>query len=146
MPSEEALQTWRRKGPVGKLHNLVRHIQKTPKRRRFFEMKQSVDPDSDDGRIYDIWRLKFFAIPASAAPNERTFSIVGNLVENDRPRTLYELAEAQQLLHSCYDTGLASDIVVPTWDAWVVSERSTTRPSVPMLEHCLGKHCKQTNE
>ncbi|KAI7214122.1 hypothetical protein KC343_g1018 [Hortaea werneckii] len=51
VPSEEALQTWRRKGPVGKLHNLVTHMQKTPKRRRFFEMKQNVDPDSDDGRI-----------------------------------------------------------------------------------------------
>ncbi|KAI7202368.1 hypothetical protein KC316_g1838 [Hortaea werneckii] len=41
VPSEEALQTRRRKGPVGKLHNLVMHIQKTPKRRRFFEMKQN---------------------------------------------------------------------------------------------------------
>ncbi|KAI7722283.1 hypothetical protein KC353_g629, partial [Hortaea werneckii] len=53
-PLEEALQTWRRKGPVGKLHNLVTHIQKTPKRRRFFEMKQNVDADADDGRIYRV--------------------------------------------------------------------------------------------
>ena len=53
-PLEEALQTWRRKGPVGKLHNLVTHIQKTPKRRRFFEMKQHVDADSDDGRVYQV--------------------------------------------------------------------------------------------
>jgi hypothetical protein len=44
-PSEEALKTWRRKAPVGKLHNLVTHIQKTPKRQRFFEMKQNVDVD-----------------------------------------------------------------------------------------------------
>lgn len=36
---------------VRKLHNLVAHIQRTPKRRRFFEMKQNVDPESDDGRI-----------------------------------------------------------------------------------------------
>jgi hypothetical protein len=53
-PAEEALQTWRRKGPVGKLHNLVTHIQKTPKRQRFFEMKQNFDSDSDDGRIYRV--------------------------------------------------------------------------------------------
>jgi hypothetical protein len=53
-PGEEALQTWRRKGPVGKLHNLVTHIQKIPKRRRFFEMKQNVDSDSDDDRIYRL--------------------------------------------------------------------------------------------
>lgn len=46
-PSEEALQTWRCKAPVEKLHNLVTQIQKTPKRRRFFEMNQNVDPDSD---------------------------------------------------------------------------------------------------
>ena len=54
VPPEEALKTWRRKGPVGKLHNLVTHIQKTPKRRRFFEMKRNVDPDSDDDRIYRV--------------------------------------------------------------------------------------------
>jgi len=57
-PLEEALQTWRRKGPVGKLYNLVTHIQKTPKRRRFFEMKQNADADADadadDGRIYRV--------------------------------------------------------------------------------------------
>ena len=53
VPAEEALKTWRRKGPVGKLHNLVTHIQKTPKRRRF-EMKQNVDADSDDDRIYRV--------------------------------------------------------------------------------------------
>lgn len=51
--------------------------------------------------------FEFFAIPASAAAIERTFSIAGNSVGNDRPRTLYELAEAQQLLRSWYDTGLA---------------------------------------
>lgn len=54
VPAEEALKTWRRKGPVGKLHNLVTHIQKTPKRQRFFEMKQNVDADSDDDRIYRV--------------------------------------------------------------------------------------------
>lgn len=54
VPSEEALKTWRRKGPVGKLHNLVAHIQKTPKRRGFFVMKQNVDADSDDDRIYRV--------------------------------------------------------------------------------------------
>jgi hypothetical protein len=54
VPAEEALKTWRRKGPVDKLHNLVTHIQKTPKRRRFFEMKQNVDADSDDDRIYGV--------------------------------------------------------------------------------------------
>jgi len=54
VPPREALKTWRRKGPVGKLHNLVTHIQKTPKRRRFFEMKQNFDADSDDDRIYRV--------------------------------------------------------------------------------------------
>ncbi|GAB7336741.1 hypothetical protein MBLNU13_g10838t1 [Cladosporium sp. NU13] len=54
VPSEEALMTWRREGSVAKLHNLVTHIQKMPKRRRFFEMKQNVNPDSDDDRIYRV--------------------------------------------------------------------------------------------
>lgn len=30
VPAEETLKTWRRKGPVGKLHNPITHIQKTP--------------------------------------------------------------------------------------------------------------------
>jgi len=46
--------------------------------------------------------FEFFAIPASAATNERTFSIAGNPVDNDRPRTLYEIVEAQQLPRSWY--------------------------------------------
>jgi hypothetical protein len=54
VPADEIQKTWRRKGPVGKLHNLVTHIQKTPKRRRFFEMKQNAEADSDDERIYRV--------------------------------------------------------------------------------------------
>jgi hypothetical protein len=50
--------------------------------------------------------FELFAIPASASANERTFSVAGNSVGNDRPRTLYELAEAQQLLRSWYDEGV----------------------------------------
>jgi len=44
-----------------------------------------------------------------------------SLTSIDRPRTLYELAEAQQLLRSWYDAGLTQDMPVPTQDAWVVS-------------------------
>ena len=31
------LRTWRKRGPVGKLHNLVVYIQRTPQRRHAFE-------------------------------------------------------------------------------------------------------------
>ena len=41
-----ALQAWRKKGPVGKLHNLMIHIKGSPARRQFFESKQKeVDPE-----------------------------------------------------------------------------------------------------
>jgi hypothetical protein len=50
--------------------------------------------------------FEFLVIPASAAAKERTFSIAGNSVNNDRPQTLYELAEAQQLLRSWYNEGI----------------------------------------
>lgn len=41
-----ALIAWRRKGPVGKLHNLVHHIRASPRHRELFESKQKeVDID-----------------------------------------------------------------------------------------------------
>ena len=39
--------------------------------------------------------------------NGYTLAPPPNSVGNDRPRTLCDLAEAQQLLRSCYDEGLA---------------------------------------
>jgi hypothetical protein len=40
-----ALKAWRKKGPVGKLHNLIVHIRGSPARRRYFESKQKeVEP------------------------------------------------------------------------------------------------------
>jgi hypothetical protein len=41
-----ALAAWRKKGPVGKLHNLVIHIKESSARRQYFESKQKeVDPE-----------------------------------------------------------------------------------------------------
>jgi hypothetical protein len=37
---QTALIAWRKKGPVGKLHNLVVHVKGSPARRRYFESKQ----------------------------------------------------------------------------------------------------------
>ena len=37
---QTALQAWRRKGPISKLHNIVRHVRSSPARRLFFESKQ----------------------------------------------------------------------------------------------------------
>jgi hypothetical protein len=39
--------------------------------------------------------------------NTKGFSIVSNSVDHDRLTTLYELAEAQQLLRSWYDEEIA---------------------------------------
>ena len=42
---KDALTAWRKKGPIGKLHNLVRYVQASPAHRCFFESKQKeVDP------------------------------------------------------------------------------------------------------
>jgi hypothetical protein len=57
-------------------------------------------------RLLRHMAFELFAIPASASVNERTFSVAGNSVDDDRPRTLYELAEAQQLLRSWYEEGV----------------------------------------
>jgi len=37
---QSKLRYWRRKGPIGKLHNLIIHARKTPTRRQFFKDKQ----------------------------------------------------------------------------------------------------------
>ena len=42
---QDALKAWRKKGPVGKLHNLVVHVKASPAHRYYFESKQKeVDP------------------------------------------------------------------------------------------------------
>lgn len=47
------LQAWRKKGPIGKLHNLVIHIRNSPARRIFFESKQR-ESLNDSNKIYRI--------------------------------------------------------------------------------------------
>jgi hypothetical protein len=44
------LDAWRRKGPIGKLHNLIMHIKSGSVRRRFFETKQG----ETDTRLYRV--------------------------------------------------------------------------------------------
>jgi hypothetical protein len=49
----EHLATWRKKGPVGKLHNIVIWIRRTPQRRQTFrniEMKEGIPLSS----MFDI--------------------------------------------------------------------------------------------
>ena len=49
----EVLKAWRRKGPVGKLHNLVLHVRSSPLRRSFFERKQK-EADAEAPRLYQL--------------------------------------------------------------------------------------------
>lgn len=44
------LHAWRRKGPIGKLHNLIVHIKSGSARRRFFEAKEG----ETDTRLYRV--------------------------------------------------------------------------------------------
>jgi hypothetical protein len=46
------------------------------------------------------------AAPASTAADERLFSIIGNVVNEERPHTKQDLAEAEQCLRSWYAEGL----------------------------------------
>ena len=48
----------------------------------------------------------YLAAPASTAANERLFSIAGNVVNKERPRTQAQLAQAVQCLRSWHDQGL----------------------------------------
>jgi len=47
------LQAWRKKGPIGKLHNLVFHATRTPARREFFKSKQK-EAYGDTKRLYAL--------------------------------------------------------------------------------------------
>ena len=46
------LAAWRKKGPVGRLHNLVVHIKHNNARMKYFESKQREAADSDSVRLY----------------------------------------------------------------------------------------------
>jgi hypothetical protein len=47
------LQAWRKKGPIGKLHNIVLHARATPRRREFFASKQK-EANPDYKRLYEL--------------------------------------------------------------------------------------------
>jgi hypothetical protein len=47
------LKAWRKKGPVGKLHNLIRHARSSPARRSFFISKQK-EADPETKRLYHL--------------------------------------------------------------------------------------------
>ena len=47
------LQAWRKKGPIGKLHIVVRHARASPARRQLFKQKQR-DALYDSERIYSL--------------------------------------------------------------------------------------------
>jgi hypothetical protein len=47
------IKAWRKKGPVGKLHNLIVHIRATPLRREFFKQKQK-EATADCKRLYSV--------------------------------------------------------------------------------------------
>lgn len=48
----DKLKAWRKRGPLGKLHNLIVHARCSPKRREFFKRKQKdVNPDT---RVFEL--------------------------------------------------------------------------------------------
>jgi len=56
--NEEAkLNAWRKKGPVGKLHNTVIHIEETVSRRRLFESKQYQTASDEESYTMKIYRV-----------------------------------------------------------------------------------------
>ena len=50
----EHLKAWRKKDPVGKLHNIVIHARATPARREFFMSKQREASTEDSKRLYQL--------------------------------------------------------------------------------------------
>ena len=44
------LKAWRKKGPIGKLHNVVKHARWSPKRRAFFRLKKQREADREAGK------------------------------------------------------------------------------------------------
>jgi hypothetical protein len=58
---EVELASWRRKGPIGKLHNLIRYICSSESRRALFEKVQKEQPEalrSERLRAKESYELK----------------------------------------------------------------------------------------
>jgi hypothetical protein len=76
----------------------------------------------------------YLAAPSSTATNERLFSMAGNVVNEERPRTQAQLAQAVQCLRSW--EGLKKDLTTPTTssprrDLTVAAVAMTTTTSSP---------------
>jgi hypothetical protein len=75
-----------------------------------------------------------------------TLAPPSNSVGNDRPRTLYDLAEAQQLLRSCYDEGSARSIIGPVHSKKMLPHARCRLPSHAKTKDVLANDAdRQTN-
>lgn len=120
---DQHILAWRKRGPVGKLHCIVRYIRSSPQRRRAFESRQEeaeVAPTGDP-RAFDVLQwwiehlydypqlskmaLDLLACPAMSADCERAFSSAGRSVSKTRSRINDETAEATECLRSWLKQG-----------------------------------------
>jgi len=115
---QAALQAWRRKGPIGKLHNLVIHALSSPARIEFFKSKQREASD-DEERLYQLVINGGIKWNSTCDMLERAFKLQDaiNLYQSHYATELeddqlssddwYELSRLKALLQPLKETSLA---------------------------------------
>ena len=115
----DKLKAWRKKGPVGKLRNIVVHARATPKRRALFQqLQKEVNPDT--ARLYQLvvnggirWNSTYDMIKRAlelreaieqyqqAFKNDEDEPLIDDWLTNDDWLELKELLELLQPLKEC---------------------------------------------
>jgi hypothetical protein len=159
LPSEKELDAWRKRGPLGKLHNLVVHIQRTPQRRtKFSALSHGLGLIRDDSTRWNSWKSE---IDRALKPQikEAIQRYCDRYIENKEDRLFPEdwgtLSKIKGILQAFEDAALSTEgrkstleNVIPTMD-FILDTLETackTHPNDPFLGTCRNSSWAKMNE
>ena len=159
LPSEKELDAWRKKGPLGKLHNLVVHIQRTPQRRtKFSALSHGLGLVRDNSTRWNSWKSE---IDRALKPQikEAIQRYCDRYKENEEDRLFPEdwetLSKIKDILQAFEDATLSTEgrkstleNVIPTMD-FILDTLETAceaHQNDPFLGPCCNSSWAKMNE
>ena len=130
LPSEKEIEEWRAKGPLGKLHNLVVHIHRSPQRRNQFKIfSHGLLPTRDNSTRWNSWKQQIDSVFRPHV-KEAIQKYQDRFLDKDIDRLLDQdwiiLAKIKDLLQAFYDATLSTE-----------SRKSTLENVLPTMDFIL---------
>lgn len=141
------IEQWRKKGPVGKLHNVVRHVRGSPQRRRqLFESLQRQEAEYEtilrvviDGGVR--WNAMYYMIDRAVKLHQSIRAYISNASTDDP-----DLAEDYLTADDWAELTEMKELLKPLKAATMVLEGNAVEGAkgalwevLPQFEYCLNK-------